>query len=392
VVHWEAYPHCRARVSYPIPTVRTSVDQLNPADAALALPYLQELEGLLTQLALQGPRGSTVAGPLSHEPLEQATRYLTVAYDHLVTFETVASQLAPVVAGYTLLRPALEASQRTRWLLEVGEPERSARSLSLAWDDTIEHSKDVHRLKEAAGSDLPASPARELERMRVNLVDERDGLLTQARALGLMLGVRETRRGPTKPRSAAELDAIEHRQISWLGVSPPSVTDLMATLLSDEPGMGVPLYRQLSAATHGRLRGTSPSTIDKIELDGDRIAAKQVANDASYFTARFVVTGVTLMAAGFLADAAGYCRHLVMLADRGESDHRRGRGPSPSWPPPLPIRFRSRSTTQVCACCERHHLHLYNLRGQLVHWCKLCPPQGWHLRDFERVTGHQLRR
>lgn len=368
------------------------MEQLSPADAALALPYLQELERLLTQLALQGPRESTAAGPLGHEPLEQAARYLTVAYDHLATFETVDSQLAPVVAGYALLRPALEASQRARWLLEAREPERSARSLSLAWDDTIEHSKDMRRLEEAAGTELPAGPARELERMRINLEEERDGLLTQARALGLQVGVRESRRGATKPRSAAELDAIEHRQISWLGVRPPSVTDLMATLLSDEPGMGVPLYRQLSAATHGRLRGTNPTTIDKIEVDGDRIAAKQVANDASYFTARLVVTGVTVMAAGFLADAAGYCRHLVILADRGESDHRRGRGPSPSWPPPLPIRIRSRSTTQVCACCERHHLHLYNLRGQIVHWCRLCPPQGRHLHDFERVTGHQLRR
>jgi hypothetical protein len=30
----------------------------------------------------------------------------------------------------------------------------------------------------------------------------------------------------------------------------------MTALLPDDPKMGVPLYQQLSAATHGRLRGT----------------------------------------------------------------------------------------------------------------------------------------
>lgn len=366
------------------------MDEPSPADAALSLPYLRELERLLTQFALQGPRGSTAAGPLGHEPLDQAARYLTVAYDHLVTFETVASQLAPVAAGYTLLRPALEASQRTRWLLNVDEPERSARSLSLAWDDTIEHSKDIRRLEDAAGTELPAGPARELEQMRANLEDERDGLLTQASDLGLMLGVRETRRGAARPRTAAEVRDIEHRDVSWIGVKPPSVTDLMAALVSDEPKMGVPLYRQLSAATHGRLRGTMPATIDTVEVDGNRIAAKQVANDGSYFTARFVVTGAVALAAGSLADAAGYCRHLVMLADRGKSDHRQGRGPSHWWPPPLPIRMHSRSTSHVCPCCERHQLRLYAQAGQRVLWCELCPPQGRHRLNFERVSGHQL--
>lgn len=367
------------------------MDKTSPADVALALPYLQELERLLRHMALQGPRASTGAGPLGNEPLDQAARYLTVASDHLVTFETVASQLVPVVAGYTLLRPALEASQRTRWLLEFVEPERSIRSLSLAWDDTIEHSKDMRRLEEAAGRKTPTGPARELETGRVNLKIERDRLLTQADSLDLKLGVRETRSGATETRSTAQLDEIEHRQIRWIGRRPPSATDLMMKLLAEEPNVGVPLYRLLSAATHGRLRGTTPTTIDTVELDGKRVAARQVANEGSYFTARSVVAGVTVMAAGALADAAGYCRHLVMLADRGDSDHRRDRGPSHLWPPPLPIRMKSRPTTRICWCCERHHLYLHTDMGQPVLWCELCPPQGQHRRAFERATGHQLR-
>lgn len=368
---------------------------VDPYAHALALPHLVELAELLRSFAYEGARRSLLLEE-EREALQRAARYLGVAYDHMVTLEMVVVNAHPTWAAYTLLRPALEASQRANWLTTVSGHDRVRRCMSDVWETAQENRRDDQGMLAAAGDDLPDDVAAETEQLRERSAVRLQAILQQTAELGVPVARRRPRtpgghRQPPETLAGPSVATLPPSTVAWVGERYPKASELLRGFLHDYPEFGPLLYRRLSSAVHGRFAGTNP-TVDHSGEPREGDVARLTVNDHELQTARTSISGAVVMAAGALADAAGYCRHRVMLADRGLSDHRRSSSHPRLWPPPATVQFNSTLTNSRCPCCRDAAVHLFSSAAGQVRWCRLCPPAGPDRDLYERVTGHQLPR
>jgi hypothetical protein len=367
---------------------------LDPYDHATSLPYLAELADLLETFAYEGERLASLP-EAEGEALQRAARYLGVAYDHLVTFEMVVVYSHPTWAAYTLLRPALEASQRANWLTSVTGPDRVRRSLSDEWETARENRRDVQAMLGAAGDDPLEEVAAGLVQLRERSAARLAAILRRSAELEVPVARRRHRtpeghRQPPETLTGPSVAELPPSQVAWVGERYPGASELLREFLHDHPEFGPLLYRRMSSAVHGRFAGTNP-TVDRSDGDpreGD--AVRVSVNDHELETARTSISGAVVLAAGALAEAAGYCRHRVMLADRGMSDHRRYSGHPRPWPPPATVQFNSSPINARCPCCGDLAVHLFASAAGKVRWCRRCPPAGSDRHLYEHVTGHRL--
>lgn len=170
-------------------------ERLQPLDVVRQLPHIQALWALQEQFAQDGPRSPFRALDADdRRPLYQAATLLAVAIDHLVALELlVRSGGIPTWAPFSLLRPAIETSERASWLLEGKGRERIERSLAFEWAEATETGKDNAALLAAADGRISAEVAHEADRLRVEADARRRELLGIAARLGLRVAMRQPR-------------------------------------------------------------------------------------------------------------------------------------------------------------------------------------------------------
>lgn len=370
-----------------------------PYEQVQALPYLSELRWFQAEFAEQGPRGvhAQVDGEL-REGLYAAQELLRVAIDHLMSFELlVRSGSIPIWGPYSLLRPALEVAHRASWLLEGNPDERLRRTFSAAWADLIEEYKDDRSLLAAAGDeDIPSELTVEVERLGHSARAKQRMLLRRAADADTSASERQPADGagrrarPQLVRGPAVAD-LDPADVNWLGCPYPNARDLLRRLVGDNPGLGPMVYRRLSSPVHGRTGPTRPRTraLSDAPDDDGFVAAEREVNLDELQLAYDATSSAVMRAAMSMADATGYCRHRIGLADRtGMTGTGRGR----VWPPPREVQDRSTPIAATCTCCRMEPMAEFASKdGGSIVWCATCPPLTQEARDvYSGLTGHPL--
>lgn len=364
-----------------------------------ALPYLLALRDFQRQFAEHGPRGPRRKDETELTPsLNQIQILLHLAVDHLFGFELmVRSGGVPTWAPYSLLRPALEVAQRAKWLLEGNDEEQLRRALSAEWADLAEEHKDNQALIRAAGDQVPAELVRDVEQLSARARAEQRTLLGRAARHDVPVAQRRppeedgSRRKPREVRGAAAAN-LDPAEVAWVGTPYPNATDLLRQLVADEPHYGPMVYRRLSSPIHGRPDPTRPVTralADAPDPDGF-VAAERSVNVNELQFAYEVATSAVLRAAMSLADASGYCRHRIGLAERSQLA---GKARKRWWPPPPEVQRDSTELDASCLCCRDKPTMVYRdvATGRRAVWCHTCPPLTAPERDwYTSITGHQL--
>lgn len=370
-----------------------------PFDNVQKLPHIRELWALQERFATEGPRGRFASlDAAARQPLYQAAQLLAVAVDHLVALELlVRAGAIPTWAPFSVLRPAVEAAHRASWLLELDGDARIGRWLAHRWADATEERKDNAALLKAAGTRIPDRLQQEAERLRTAGDLRRREVLREAAKLDVPVAERPPRdaqgKQPLQVHTGAKAADVALRDVVWVGEPYPTATELLERLVDAEPGYGPMVYRRLSSTIHGRPGPTRPLTVTVAagpDKDG-YVAAQQSVRIEELQMASYVASTAVISAAMALADATGYCRHLVGLAPRQDAD---GTVSGPRWwPPSERIQEDSVTVAASCSCCRALSMLAHRSTGAAaeVVWCLTCPPQHPAAQAaFWAATGHRF--